>query len=467
MYASQGPLCCRCLDISPTGMSLVSPQAVKPRQRVRIESSFKGQRLVLEAVVIRRSRSREGHVLGLRFEGLDPRARVQLAELLRSMQVQAALAMQSCAIVQRLPVLQLPEPEPEPRTEKAPVMERAPAPMVAVPPPAVTGRTIAMPIVGGTQQHPWMGEPQPRPATPVMDGARAPVMASPRPRIATPSPSPRSPGPGPRRVGLEEGWTEDELVTTHYRPSEPAASLVEAYELDGDGDVDVIEAPDAADCTEVETTAGTINVTEARVPDWEPGAPVALAELVDTDAGSRTVPPSDDALPELDLDLDPLPPPPPVLDRTMLTPRPALASFATTSPADDDHANAWLGPARTGKTMVVHVQDLIAAYAPLVEPELDLPEPTAPMTAPTTIPRLSDELQAALDRLRRREPGGPVTAPAEGAEAPAPRPTTGSRRRRPGATQAYATTRRDDTQVKALYHAALPNPGETKRGDGS
>lgn len=487
MYASQGPLCCRCLDISPTGMSLVSPQAVKPRQRVRIESSFKGQRLVLEAVVIRRSRSREGHVLGLRFEGLDPRARVQLGEVLRSMQVQAALAMQSCAFVERLPVLQLPEPEPEPRTEKSPVMERAPAPMVAVPPPAVTGRTLAMPIVGGGQEQPWMGEPQPRAATPVLDGARAPVMASPRPRIAKTSgtqelpvmasprpriatPSPRS--PGPRRVGLEVGWTEDELVTTHYRPPEPSASLVDAYELDGDGDVDVIEAPDAADCTEVETTAGTITVTEARVPDWEPGAPVALAELVDTDAGSRTVPPSDDALPELDLDHDlehlPPPPPPAGLDRTMLTPRPALASFATTSPADDDDdANAWLGPARTGKTMVVHVQDLIAAYAPLVEPELDLPEPTAPMTAPTTMPRLSDELQAALDRLRRRDCAGPVTVPPEGAEAPAPRPTTGSRRRRPGATQAYATTRRDDTQVKALYHAALPNQGETKRGDGS
>ena len=30
--------------------------------------------------------------------------------------------------------------------------------------------------------------------------------------------------------------------------------------------------------------ADTTTVTEARVPDWEPGAPVAMAELVDTDA---------------------------------------------------------------------------------------------------------------------------------------------------------------------------------------
>ena len=405
VHTTQGPVCCRCLDISPTGMSVVSPRAVRSRQRVRIESSFKGQRLVLEAVVIRRTRTRGGHVLGVRFEGLEPRVRAQLADVLRSMQVQAALALQSVAFLERLPVLQLPEPEAEPRTERSPVTDGAPAPVAAAlpmaaapsPGPAQTGATLL----------PWDST----------------IIVPPSPNVAlraARNAAASEPSGGSRHVGLEEGWTEEELVTSHYRPAEPS----------------------------------------------------------DPEAGARTSPRDDDALAELDLDD---PPRPAKLDRTMLTPQPsALASFASSSVEDD---RAWLGPARTGKTMVVHVQDLIAAYAPPIEPELDLPEPTAPITAPATMPRLSDELQAALDRLRRREDEGrgntvkaespapaeaALKAEANGAGDPAPRPSKGThRRRRPSTTQVYATTGRDDTQVRALYHAALANLGDTERGDGS
>lgn len=249
-------------------------------------------------------------------------------------------------------------------------------------------------------------------------------------------PSARWPGSG-RPVGLDEGWTEEELVTTHYRPAsedsqpiavrrepppgDPPASLVDAFELEA------AEAPDAADRTEVEAAVGAFTVAEAPLPEWEVGAPVALAELVDTDAGLQPAPAV-----ELELEL-------PV-------------------------------PVRTGKTMVMHVKDLIAAYAPpVVEPELDLelPEDTAPTTAPTTAPRLSDELQAALDRLRRREDASkPVEGPGDGEAAPRAA-TSGRRRRRPGATDVHAAPGRDDTQVRALYHAALANLGDPDRGDGS
>ena len=62
----------------------------------------------------------------------------------------------------------------------------------------------------------------------------------------------------------------------------------------------------------------------------------------------------------------------------------------------------------------------------------------------------------------------PENAEASGAGEPAPRPSKGThRRRRPSTTQVYATTGRDDTQVRALYHAALANLGDTERGDGS
>jgi hypothetical protein len=595
VHASHGVVRCRCLDISPSGMSLVSPRAIKPKQRVRVETSFKGHRLVFEAVIVRRTRTREGHVLGVRFEGTTPAVRDRLSEVLRSMQVQAALAMQACAIVDRLPVLQIPEPEPEPRTEKTaavvPVMGPAKAraeapikggtqelPMVGAPrsseapakggtqelpvmgPPRSSeapakggtqelpmmgseGRTQVLPGVaraevpakGGTQELPAMEMPRPRVATPRPD-AVPPTM--PRPRVATPSPSaapsrpegppprPRvaTPNPGPgapprprvaaaslsaaptrarrapvevevperldrtmitppsqlpsarwargeRPVGLEQGWTEEELVTTHYRPSsedsrplsvreppagEPKASLVDAFEGDG------VEATDAADRTEVEAAVGAFTVAEAPLPDWGAGAPMALGELVDMDAGSRSVPAV-----ELELDL----PVPPVLDQTMLGPRPpAIASLETASPATmATEADDELGPVRTGKTMVMHVKDLIAAYAPpLVEPELelDLPEETRPTTAPPIAPRLSDELQAALDRLRRRDGASkPAEAPPDGEAAP--RSDDSAPRRRRVSTDAYATPGRDDTQVRALYHAALVNLGDSDRGDGS
>jgi hypothetical protein len=388
VHALQGPVRCRCLDISPSGMSLVCPQAIKPKQRVRIESSFRGQRLVLEAVVVRRRRSREGHVLGVRFEGMSPQARDALAEVLRSMQVQAALAMQASAFVDRLPVLQIPEPEPEPRTEKTPSV----VPVAAMPPPVAA--TPAMLARHGLASTDAPGRWDSTMITPPSGHSRA-----------------GWPG-GAQPVGLDAGWTEEELVTTHYRPSS-----------------DGVEAPDAADCTEVTASAGSITVPEVPLPDWEVGAPVALAELVETDAGSRSIPSLDDE---------------------------------------------WLEPVRTGRTMVVHVQDLIAAYAPPVEPEVDLPEAIAPMiapiTAPITAPRLSDELQAALDRLRRREGSAaePLTTDAEDADEPAPRPSTGARRRRRlDATEVYASPRRDDTQVRALYHAALVTLDEPDRGDGS
>lgn len=455
MHTTPGPVCCRCLDISPSGMSVVSPRAVRSRQRVRIESSFKGQRLVLEAVVIRCTRTRSGHVLGVRFEGLEPRVRAQLADVLRSMQVQAALAMQSVAFLERLPVLQLPEPEAEPRTERSPVTDGAPAPApmavapIAEPPiaapsspgPAQTGATLLpYAVPPSADEEPDAAAPSPGPA---QTGVTllpwdSTIIVPPSPNVAlraARNAAASEPSGGSRHVGLEEGWTEEELVTSHYRPAEPS----------------------------------------------------------DPEVGARTSPRVDDALAELDLDD---PPRPAKLDRTLLTPQPsALASFASSSVEDD---RAWLGPARTGKTMVVHVQDLIAAYAPPIEPELDLPEPTAPITAPATMPRLSDELQAALDRLRRREDAGrgspaksestvkaenpenpenaertvkaerPENAEASGAGEPAPRPSKGThRRRRPSTTQVYATTGRDDTQVRALYHAALANLGDTERGDGS
>ena len=382
VHAPQGAVRCRCLDISPSGMSLVCPQVIKPKQRVRIETSFKGHRLVFEAVVVRRNRTREGHVLGVRFEATTPAVRDRLSEVLRSMQVQAALAMQACAIVDRLPVLQIPEPEPA----------RAEAP-----------------AKGGTQELPVMAMPRPQVEAPEwLDSTMlTPPSQLPSARWAR----------GERPVGLEEGWTEEELVTAHYRPSsddsqplsvrretppgEPPASLVDAFELEGDG----VEAPEAADRTEIEAAVGSFTVVEAPLPDWEAGI---------------------------------------------------------VTEADDG-----LGPVRTGKTMVMHVKDLIAAYAPPLEPELDLdlPEETGPTTAPTTAPRLSDELQAALDRLRRREDASkPAEAPPDEA---APRSGNSARRRRRVSTDVYATPGRDDTQVKALYHAALANLGDTDRGDGS
>lgn len=384
---------------------------------------------------------------------------------------------------------------------EGPAIGGMPRPRVATPPPVPRPR-VATPASGATPPM-----PRPRVATPSPEGTSRAGSAPPQPRAATPAPGATRPMPRPRvavkveeperfdstmltpasqlpsvrwargerPVGLEEGWTEEELVTTHYRPTsedsqpislrrepppraEPPASLVDAFEREGDA----IEVPDAADRTEVEAAVGAFTVAEAPLPEWEVGAPVALAEIVDTDAGLRPAPAV-----ELELDL-PVPP----VDRTMLGPRPpAVGSLATSSPgtlateADD----SWLEPVRTGKTMVVHVQDLIAACAPpVVEPELDLdlPEDTAPTTAPTTAPRLSDELQAALDRLRRREGSSKPAEGQEDGEAPVAA-ASGRRRRRPGATDVYAAPGRDDTQVRALYHAALATLGDPDRGDGS
>ena len=127
VHTPQGPVRCRCRDISSRGMSVVSSVSIKPRQRVQVESSFRGQLLVFDAMVVRRNRSREGHILGMRFEGLGEQARHQLAELLNTMQVQAALAMQSCAVADRLPMLQIPDPH----TERAPHVARVPSPAPA------------------------------------------------------------------------------------------------------------------------------------------------------------------------------------------------------------------------------------------------------------------------------------------------------------------------------------------------
>lgn len=291
---------------------------------------------------------------------------------------------------------------------------------------------VATPSAGDMPEMPAKAPPRPRVAMPSVGG---PPQAPARPRAATPSTG--GPPDGRRLVGLEEGWAEDELVTTHYRPSSEGSSS-RGLELD-----EAVEAPDAADRTAVEPTVGSITLPETPAYDWEVGAPVALAELVDTDAGSRPA--------ELELDD---PPPPPRLDRTMLAPRPPEPSSSA----------AWLGPVRTGKTMVVHVQDLVAAYAPPLEPELDLPEEPVTTAAPTAMPRLSDELQAALDRLRRRE-----DERAPRAAEPPPQPAASARRnsRSSDAADVRAVPRRDDMQVRALYHAALATLGDPERGDGS
>jgi hypothetical protein len=434
VHTPQGPTQCRCLDISPTGMSLVSPRPVKPGQRVHIEASFKGQRLVLDARVIRRNRSRDGHVLGVRFDGLGVPARQQLAEVLRSMQVQATLAMHSSSFVDRLPVLQLPEAEP---TERAPHVPRVPWPAPAAAP--------STPKPGGTQEVPAMASARPRVETPKPGGTQeVPAMASARPRVETPERG----GtllipPIPARIGLEDGWTEDELVTGHYRSSsERASRLVEP------------EPP-----AELEPVPAHHELANALVLD-------------DTESSSSALS-FDDAWALLELDDQP---PPPSRGGTM----PALASFATTSPAtvDDEASAGGLGPVRTGKTLVIHVQDLIAAYAPPLEPplELDLPEPTAPMTAPMPMPRLSDELQAALDRLRRRDdananaiPRRPKASERDRApEGPSAEPSRSARRhRRRDTTQVYAPTRREDAQVEPVYHGARAKLAGPDRGNGT
>ena len=99
-------------------MSVLSRKSARARQRVRIESSFGGITLNLEAVVVRRKRSRQGYVLGLRFADLDPSTRQKLEEVVRTMQVQTALAQQACVFFERLP--QMEAPEAEPNTERVP-----------------------------------------------------------------------------------------------------------------------------------------------------------------------------------------------------------------------------------------------------------------------------------------------------------------------------------------------------------
>jgi len=557
VHTPQGPLQCRCRDISSRGMSVVSPRAIKPRQRVHIESSFRGQRLVFDAMVVRRNRSREGHVLGMRFEGLGEQARHQLAELLHSMQVQAALAMQSCAVADRLPMLQLPDPQtershleaqaplipalmaswpattPKPGgTVEVPAMASA-TPQVEAPQPGGTdevpamaparsrvatpkpGGTVEMPAMasvlpqaetpkpGGTDEVPTIAAPAPPAELSKPGGAEVPAITTPRgtrrpgstmmmPAIATPAPSvatpkpegidrpqaiptPATPSPDPEPVrsklapkrggtlevphipahmGPEWGWTEDELVTSHYRPvSDASIPLLVKTE------------PPKPEPPKPEPPASLVDALELGA---ETG-PLELPSAASTMVGMRL----------LEIELDE---PPPSLDRTMLTPpSPELASFATTSQvtSDDGESAGWLGPARTGKTMVIHVQDLIAAYAPTLEPELDLPEPTAPITEPMPMPRLSEELQAALDRLRRRDDANPrppqvktapPTKPSEkdrGAKAGSEDPSKSARRhRRRSTTQVYAVSRREDVQVKALYHGALDLP-DPERGEGS
>ena len=71
MHTQRGAIRCHCLDLSVGGMSVLSPQSARPKQRARIESSFEGVVLYLDAVVVRRKRSRQGYVLGLRFIDLD------------------------------------------------------------------------------------------------------------------------------------------------------------------------------------------------------------------------------------------------------------------------------------------------------------------------------------------------------------------------------------------------------------
>jgi hypothetical protein len=475
LHTPQGSLRCRCLDLSPTGMSMVSAQAIKARQWVRVESSFKGQRLVLDARVVRRTRTRDGHVLGMRFEGLSGAAKEQLEVVLRSMQVQATLAQQSCGLVDGLPTLQLPEPEPAPPTERSPHAEPAPwsAPTVVMPPvasarrprwgasmvapsPAAVGDVQAIPRWDATMVAPSPAAVSDAQASPRWDAtmvapspaAVSDAQASPRwdATMVAPSPAPAAVAlPAYPSLGLDDGWTEEELVTTHYRPAEgtepPAepprhtpspASAPAGRDVDVDGIVP--ELPDALDCTEV---AGPVDVTEAPLHDWEPGAPVALAELVDTDAGLRARSGETVVIHVQDL---------------------------SAAPEADEAAVEWCVPVRTGETLAIHLEE--PSVAPLAIPiaddalDLDLPEPTAPVATPA-VPRLSDELQAALDRLRRREDGDPDEPP------PRRAPSVHRPQRPLGATDVRATARREDTQIRALYHAALVDLGEPDRGDGS
>lgn len=114
LYTPRGMLCCRCVDLGMRGMSVRSPLVVRPRERVRLDASFEGRRMVIDATVMRRQRSREGHVLALRFDGVGSQAHAWLEALLRVMQAQSVLAKHASALVAQLPRLEIPRPEPPP-----------------------------------------------------------------------------------------------------------------------------------------------------------------------------------------------------------------------------------------------------------------------------------------------------------------------------------------------------------------
>jgi hypothetical protein len=245
-----------------------------------------------------------------------------------------------------------------------------------------------------------------------------PTLTLPEPRTERALPVETAP-PSVGRLGLDEGWAEDELVTTHYRPAtERPAPRHEARPKP--------------------------SPTPAMRPVRRP-----RASPVDGPGGA-------DAAWEL-LELDD---PPPPLDRTMLTPRAATPlSFASAAPPSAAPAG-WHGPARTGKTLVVHVHDFVQAYAPTLEPALDLPEPAASPTAPpVSVPRLSDELQAALDRLRRRDDG----------ELEEPTTRRGPRRSRRAAspTEVHSATPLDDVPAAAPPRGASSKRTDPEHGDGS
>jgi PilZ domain len=404
VVTSEGPLRCRCLDISRAGISVVSPRAVRPRQRVRVESSFGDQHMVLDAVVMRRRRSREGHVLGLRFDAISFQAREQLDFVLRSMQVQAALAQQACAFFDHLPRLRIPS-EPEPQTERASHVARAPMP---------TQVSVSTPVLE-------------TPVTPTLETPVTPTLET--PMLETPTAS-ESPIAWP--FGLDDGWTEEEIVTGHFRPfmGAPAQPIEEPVLAEPPVEPPVEELP----------------------ADMLPFPELSLDALPLSELSLDTLP-----LPELPLDAPwALPEPetlvddPPALDRTLV----ARAPFVMLEPppavtGDTLVGFAPLGPVRTGQTLVIHVKDLLAAFDPTYQRSSST-EPPSSTTAPMTMPRLSDELQAALDRMRRR--GEPKAADAT--ESP-----SGSHRRR----------RSEDASRSGRRKRAITDVYQTEHepGDGS
>ncbi|MCX4248026.1 PilZ domain-containing protein [Paraliomyxa miuraensis] len=235
LQTPEGPVHCRCVDISAGGMSVISPRAARLRQRARIESHFGGQNLVFQAVVVRRHKSREGYTLGLQFEGLDPFSRAQLDALLRSMQVQATLAQQAAAFVDRLPQMELPA---EGQTSETLVVERIepvepPPPEHVEPPPPQDVPEPVDPIeqalaienvdpsrlvdpVTWLEQH---GRP---PSTAAWtDHTPEPVSPATRPR---PSPGPAAPPSAPSFSGpADAGWDATMLAPASQAPWRPSA----------------------------------------------------------------------------------------------------------------------------------------------------------------------------------------------------------------------------------------------------